>query len=97
MGLAPIKAPMGARVVIGRMEVLRTLDELEIEFPGGTFIVGIYSRITNYDFFTQQRRLIMHKSHLVPPERLSPRTKMRDHAAYILCHENPLQPQTMPE
>ena len=34
MGLAPIKAPMGARVVIGGMEVLRTLDELEIEFPG---------------------------------------------------------------
>ena len=46
-------------------EALRTLDELEIEFPGkNIYSWNLFERVTKYDFFTQQRRSIIHQSHL---------------------------------
>ena len=67
MGLAPIRASMRLRMWSCGTEALRTLDELEIEFPGkNIYSWNLFERVTKYDFFAQQRRSIIHQSHLAP-------------------------------
>jgi len=92
MGLVPIRAPMGLRVWSCGTEALRTLDKLEIEFPGkNIYSWNSFERPTNYDFFTQQRRSIIHQPHLAALND-SHTVPVQDHAPYTICHDNPLQP-----
>ena len=76
------------------MEGLRILDEVEIKFPGkNVYSWNLFERVTN-DVFTQQSHPVIHQAHLAPPERLPPEC---DTTRPIHCHENPLQPQIIPE